>query len=179
VRNLAPAPVTSDGRGAWGLMRWTTIPDAANPARVYLRRLRLIETPWFGVKLHKIVLSDDPRTRGLHDHPWSFVSFQITGGYRELVPGRNFEKPWYDGKPFPAPDPARGVSGSFYRWKLHRRVNVVRADDLHAVRLDDERPCWTLVVNGRRRRQWGFRFPGMGWVAHIDSPTTRARRSRT
>jgi hypothetical protein len=46
----------------------------------YLIRYNLLSTPWFGIKLHKILISDEACE---HDHPWSFVSFILKGGYVE------------------------------------------------------------------------------------------------
>jgi hypothetical protein len=42
-------------------------------------------------------------------------------------------------------------------------VHVVRATDCHSIRQLFREPTWTLVVVGRRRREWGF-ATGEGWV---------------
>ena len=41
----------------------------------------------FNAYLHKIVLSDEPI---LHDHPWSWGTFIISGGYHEHTPEGTF-----------------------------------------------------------------------------------------
>jgi hypothetical protein len=40
-----------------------------------------INTPLLGIKLHHILRSDEDRD--LHDHPWSFLSVILWGGYWE------------------------------------------------------------------------------------------------
>jgi hypothetical protein len=45
---------------------------------------RAINTRFGGVKLHHILRSDDDRD--LHDHPWSFLSIVLKGGYWEHTP---------------------------------------------------------------------------------------------
>lgn len=140
----------------WGLFGKTEIPDREDPSRTYLRRWRLIETPLGGVKVHHILLSDRPELSGLHDHPWSFVSVQLRGRYHEWVP-----------------HPAGGT-----RVRTHRWVNVVRAEEPHAV-IISRQPCWTLVFNGRRRREWGFLKDGR-WTPwfEVDAPAARNVRGR-
>jgi hypothetical protein len=102
----------------------------------YMRRW-LLCTPWFTLRLHKILRSD--QDRDLHDHPWDFLSFILSGAYAELTPdGR--ERAFVPGD-----------------------VNVKRAEDLHSLRLLNGDPVWTLVVTGPRRRRWGFATPS-GWV---------------
>lgn len=36
----------------WSLMEWTDIPSKSDPELVYLRRLRILQTPWGAVYLH-------------------------------------------------------------------------------------------------------------------------------
>lgn len=164
----------ADGSAHWGFFGITEIPDHDNPEQVYLKRWRIIESPWFGVKVHHILLSDNPVTRGLHDHPWSFLSIRLRGNYTELRQGPNFENQL-----------SRGLRGSdvcldagIYRRHTHRFLNVVRSTDLHAVRLRNGYPCWTLVLNGRRCREWGFRFPGGEWMPWHQLDGAHARNVR-
>lgn len=163
MRRLLPGQV-SGSKGKWALFGITEIPDHDDPNKVYLWRLRLIKTPYFGIKVHNIRMSDNPETCGLHDHPWSFISIQLRGGYDELRPGVNFDR-----SPVPRWSAVTGVSYGIYRLRLHRFVNVVRSTDMHAVRID-RWPCWTLVLNGRRKREWGFRFPGQPWKPLENKP---------
>ncbi|HXI82093.1 MAG TPA: hypothetical protein VNM34_14900 [Verrucomicrobiae bacterium] len=123
----------------WAIFSREDIPDSLHPERTYLTRWRLLQTPWFGVYLHAIREPD--RDRHMHDHPWSFVSVVLRGGYLE-------ERP--DGRT------GRRRAGS---------VCLRRAEDLHRVALLARRPTWTLVLAGWRRRSWGFDVDGL-WVGH-------------
>lgn len=96
---------------------------------VYLRRWYLVSTPWFGVYLHHIVQPDPDRD--LHDHPWDFVSVVLRGGYTEELP-RCRTRHWPAGT-------------------MHR----MRAEDMHRICYGAP-STWTLLLVGRRRREWGF-----------------------
>lgn len=100
----------------------------------YLVRWRLIWTRWFSLYVHHILRSDEDRE--LHDHPWSFLTFIVSGGYTEITPkGATFQRP---GQLLHRPAP----------WP-HRLV------------LDN--PAWTIVFVGPRKRRWGFHTP-TGWI---------------
>lgn len=108
---------------------------------LYLRRWRLLQTPWFAVYVHKIARPD--KDRHLHDHPWTFASLILRGGYDELLRAG-------DGT-------VRKVRRGWLSWGLRRAEQMHRIARLH-------RPVtWTLVLTGRRRRDWGFRTDS-GWV---------------
>lgn len=103
---------------------------------IYLTRYRLIQTPAFAIYLHKFYRADsDPY---VHDHPWSFVSFVLRGGYEEMRRNNN----------------THIVAPRRIRW-----VNVMRRDDAHYVAELFRVPTWTLLFVGRRRRTWGFYVP--------------------
>lgn len=105
------------------------IPNLDDPEETYLTRLRLIQTPWFGIYLHRM---DGPDSRDtLHDHPWSFVSIVLRGGYWEM---REYL--------------SHGQQIS--------RINVKRAEDLHYIYKLFRYPTWTLMLVGRRKREWGY-----------------------
>lgn len=78
-------PVKYPYRGGtrWNLWTWADIPDARNPAAVYLRRLRVVQTPWFALYVHWIFKRDDDRDP--HDHPFTFWSLILRGGYTERL----------------------------------------------------------------------------------------------
>lgn len=77
-----------------------------------------------------------PRHEVFHDHPWSFLTLILAGGYREHTP--------------------RGVTFHGPGELLHRPTPW-----LHRLELD--RPAWTLVFVGPRKRRWGFQTV-TGWV---------------
>ena len=102
----------------------------------YLDRLRIIQTPLFGIYLHHIHRED--RDRDPHDHPWSFISVVLAGSYLETV--------WKDKM-----NPRSHMKRYHPRWSV-RRVN---RDAAHMI-TDISRPLWTLVFTGPRRSDWGF-----------------------
>lgn len=142
---------TPPGTGAWRFMERVDIADVSAPTDVYLRRWYLLETPWFGLKLHHILRPD--ADRALHDHPWSFVALILRGGYTEETA-----------------DVERGVSWDGSLWQVERpthrpwSLNVKRATDLHRIHVLHG-DCWTLVLNGPKRRKWGFSLRPGHWQA--------------
>jgi hypothetical protein len=130
------------------------VPDYDDPDRNYLTRWRIVQTPWFGVYLHRMD-GPDPRPT-LHDHPWNFTSIILRGGYTEATSYRPFDV---------LVGPAWGhVHGS---WETHRRgrLNRKAATDAHTITCLVRIPTWTLVFVGRRRRVWGYIDPDGTWTA--------------
>lgn len=115
----------------------------------YMHRWILL-TPWGSLRLHHILRSDDDRH--LHDHPFDFTSFLLTGRYTEITEQINDHLgSWSYGQYWP-------------RFSLVRKV----AEEKH--RLELERPIWTFVITGPKRRDWGFHTE-LGWVYYRDYPT--------
>ncbi len=121
----------------WALMQPFHVPSFDDPEVDYLTRLRIVQTPWFAVYLHRFGTPDSRPT--LHDHPWNFVTIVLRGGYVEH----------------------RDYSGTGHRV---RRVNAHRAEDLHWIDSLDRTPTWTLFLAGRRRREWGYVDPDGSWT---------------
>lgn len=118
--------------------------------RLYMRRWRFLNVKYFGIRLHNICLPD--LDREMHDHPFSFVSIILSGGYTEHVPISQLLK-------------RRSIQRGDVKTIEYRRwsINVRRAEDIH--RLDPVLPnTWTLVFRGRIRRPWGFLTPDRGWI---------------
>jgi hypothetical protein len=114
---------------AWRFMERFEVPNLDNPDETYLTRYRVLQTPWFGIYVHRF---DGPDSRPtLHDHPWPFVSLVLWGGYRER---RSY-----------GPTDTR-----------IRMLNLKRATDVHYIRVLDRTPTWTLMLVGRRQRVWGY-----------------------
>ena len=107
---------------------------------LYLRRWRIVQTPWFAIYLHKIATPD--KDRDLHDHPWPFLSLVLRGGYDELLRTRAY---WPH-----TPPTQRGVRRGWLSIAFRRATDAHRIVSLHRT------PTWTLVLTGRRRRSWGF-----------------------
>lgn len=138
----------------WGLFRRMDISDPVT-GDLYLRRFRLVETPWFGVKVHHIVAPDPGRD--IHNHPWWFVSLILWGGYIEQT--RHI-------------DPL-GEYGSPFRARRPRRWHYMSAAGLHRITHLPKGHAWTLVVNGPRVQEWGFsRGPGqwVDWRTYLAGP---------
>lgn len=127
----------------WAFMQKFEVPDYDEPERNYLTRWRLIQTPWFGIYLHKLD-GPDPRPT-LHDHPWGFLSLILRGGYAEWRLDPN--------------------TGDEVR-REHRWLNRLRAFDAHSIVHLFRVPTWTLMFVGARRRRWGYVEP-VGEGRHI------------
>jgi hypothetical protein len=110
------------------------ISDAEGEA--YLRRHHLLFTRDSSIRFHHI-LSSDPVTNALHDHPWDYTTFLASGGYTEITP---------DGE-------------TYYEAPC---VLVRKAEQPH--RLVLAAPVWTYIVCGRVRRPWGYRTDNGLWV---------------
>ena len=87
-----------------------------------------IKTPWFSIRLHHWFHSDD--ARNFHDHPWSFVTIVLKGGYTDISPQGEQEMK---------------VGSVAFRPALHR----------HTVKVNPG-GCWSLVLTGPEFRKWGF-----------------------
>ena len=116
-----------------------------------LTRYHLINNRFFGIYLHHLQSSDEDRA--CHDHPWSFISILLTGGYGEWTPHHRYDREnrtirrqekmiWYP------------------RWSVLRRP----AEWQYRLQLD--KPVWTLVFRGPERRVWGF-LPSGTWMHHV------------
>jgi hypothetical protein len=93
----------------------------------YVIRWRF-ETPWGSIRLHHWLAPDDDRAK--HDHPWSFVTFVLKGGYTDASP-----------------------SGD-----EHLKAPAIRyrdAEHQHTV-FPDEGGAWTVIITGPKIRKWGF-----------------------
>jgi hypothetical protein len=134
--------VGTDGT-LWAFMKVFEIPDLDDPTQVYLKRWRIIQTPYFGIYLHKILLPDGDRNP--HNHPWDFWSFILKGQYTEefKIARGTHERPntWR--------------RGSFHKMWIH---------NFHRITLL-EVPTWTLVFTGKRVQDWGF-LDGLEFIPH-------------
>jgi len=111
----------------------------------YLVRLRVVQTPWFGIYLHDIHKDDGDRAP--HNHPWSFLSFVVRGNYTEWL------------YPEPLSRPEHYVEQTHGRWTVHRMGRIA------AHRIVEAAPgLKTLIVTGPRQASWGFFVGGK----HID-----------
>lgn len=106
----------------WAFWRWT---DVDLDGETYLLRLHVLKTPWFNIMLHWITKPDphpDP-----HDHPVSFLSLTLRGGYTEWQPAGT----------------------------RRRCVRLYRATDVHRI-IEADPGTLTLCLAGPKTREWGF-----------------------
>ena len=112
--------------------------------RPYLLRWYLIpRNPFVNVYLHKFLRDDDDRA--LHDHPWSFISIMLRGGYEEFTPVSMDEFGWTE---------IRQAPSIAYRPATHQHRVVLFKDNAGC-----PVPCWTIVITGPKCREWGFWCP--------------------
>lgn len=124
--------------------------------RIYLDRWGLSLDRIAGVYLHRMA-APDPGV-DLHDHPWTFVTIPLWGGYTEER-ALSREAQQYAMLAEAYPTCTRGVVEE----RLPRRPRMMRLDECHRITHLSRRTVWTLVLRGPRRRSWGFFEPG-GWV---------------
>jgi hypothetical protein len=133
-------PLASNRSARWAFMEKFVVPQYDGDGN-YLTRWRVVQTPWFGLYLHRMD-GPDPRPT-LHDHPWHFLSIVLRGGYveRRLDP----------------------LTMEVDEGHVVRRVNHVHAKDAHSIRRLLRTPTWTLLLVGKRVRTWGYIEPEDGW----------------
>lgn len=104
---------------------------------IFFRRFTLIKFPFLSVYLHQFFRGDLDRC--LHDHPWSFVSIVLCGGYYEHM-----------------------ESGKY--WRRPGSILFRRATTAHRVTIRPGTHPYSLVFVGRKWRDWGF-YTLSGWKA--------------
>jgi len=117
-----------------------------------------------GIFLHRMD-GPDPGV-DLNDHPWSFVSIILRGGYTEQrADTRDAVRFAQIAEPFETEPiehygaPPRGLS-------VHRRpgtARVMRLDEAHRITHLPNGSSWSLIIHGPTRRRWGFYLPS-GWM---------------
>lgn len=144
----------------WQLLRWMDISgpsaDYNKEKELYLRRLYVLRTPWFGVMLHWIKREDWDRD-ALHDHPWPFWRFIVSGGYTETVAFEDFGE--WDRE-------TNQITGLLPSEDLtHGRFSFSKFPDGAFHRITSVKPhTVSLVFNGKKSNSWGFFVPGTGKV---------------
>jgi hypothetical protein len=131
----------------FALWRWT---DVVLNGDLYLRRLNVAQIPYVGAKMIHWIHRPDPQ-RDLHDHPVSFVSLVVRGGYtEERADGATWRRRLLCGF---RPERRTYEAG---------QINYVRATDCH--RIVSVLPnTLTLVLAGPKVREWGF-HTRRGWI---------------
>jgi hypothetical protein len=119
----------------------------------YMTRYTLLKLWGYAIYIHQFHRSDED---DMHDHPFSFVTVILSGGYFEVIPSQDTlpgslpstEWTWY---------PPGAV--------LRRKAEWVHRVDLNTKSRFSDEPveAWTLVFRGPKRRDWGFHTK-QGWV---------------
>lgn len=134
----------------WAFMAPMRLVDTDTGVR-YLSRLRVVMTPWFAVFVHRLGTPDPGED--LHDHPFSFFSIILWGGYVEHVElVRDALSPAGMSDATRSSHPVRTWrTGSFH---------TLRMDQCHRIFNLRRTPTWTMIVTGSRTgRTWGFYTP--------------------
>jgi hypothetical protein len=117
---------------------------------IYMSRYWLLgrKTSRWALMLHKMHRPDDDACH--HDHPWSFWTVILKGGYLEQVT---------------MPDGTVKMR--------HNRPGMIlyrKAEHTHRIHSLPKGSCWTLVWRFKKRRSWGFltRVGWVGWMEFIE-----------
>jgi hypothetical protein len=109
----------------------------------------------FNVFLHKFLKSDPD---DVHDHPWSYATMILKGGYYEWMPQFN----------------SKGQKiGELAVWRGPGHFRISKAKSFHRIELDPSVECWTLFMPGIQQREWGFLTKRNQWVQHEEYLNSR------
>jgi len=87
--------------------------------------------------LHNIRGSDEPT---YHDHPWSYITIILAGGYWEHTPIRDYEG---------------YVIGDKKKWYGPGSIRFAKPTHYHWLEIGDQ-TAWTLFIRFKRKQEWGF-----------------------
>lgn len=133
-----------------------------NGKESYLIRWTLFSCPWFSIKVHKILVSDDDC---LHDHPWSYLSLILSGGYWEETP--NLEKGLADAVSAAVNSDSEDtgiIARVSKRGRWYGPGSILwrpAPGSIHRLVLYE--PAMTLIITFKRVQEWGF-FTKAGWI---------------
>lgn len=106
----------------------------------YLHRYYYLNfRPFARIVLHKFLRSD---IDGLHDHPWGFSTYILSGGYWETT-----------------------QQGCFWRSQGYHATQT--SNFFHRISIDPEKAgedTWTLFMMGPKEKDWGFLNENDHWV---------------
>lgn len=108
--------------------------------------------PWLpAVRLHHILRSDFDRH--LHDHPWSYITVILRGGYTEVTP-------WVEHGPWRSLTRDDG-RGGYERFAWYGPGSILIRGRKHKHRLELPTDAWTLFITGPKLQGWGFFVKGI------------------
>ena len=91
----------------------------------------------FNVFLHKFHKGDPGN---VHDHPWSYATLILAGGYWEYTP--NFKN--------------NKMISETKHWRGPGHFRVCKPTSYHRIELKPGVTPWTLFMPGPQRQEWGF-----------------------
>lgn len=92
----------------------------------------------FNVFLHKFLKSDPD---DVHDHPWSYATLILKGGYWEWIPQFNSQG---------------DKIGEIAKWRGPGHFRISQANSFHRIELDPAVTAWSLFMPGPKQKDWGF-----------------------
>ena len=92
----------------------------------------------FNIFIHKF-LKGDPDD--VHDHPWAYATFILSGGYYEWVPQFNT---------------LGHKIGEIRYWRGPGHFRISSPTSYHRIELKEGVTAWTLFMPGPHKREWGF-----------------------
>ncbi len=122
--------------------------------QLYMKRWKFMPDRLPGFRLHNIIKSDQDRE--LHDHPFSFLSIILKGGYFEYR--EDGSKKWY------GPGSVLWRPGkTLHRIELAPQFAYIDRGATYEEVDDGEVPAWTFVLRSKHFRNWGFQTIS-GWM---------------
>lgn len=121
--------------------------------RVYLDRWGFEWKALGGIFLHHMTAPDPGYD--LHNHPWSFLSLVLKGGYSE--------------------DYSENHSVRLQRWKPWSIHFFPRRGRHRVVSLRDGKSSWSIIIHGPNTREWGFFVDGQWLPARVYEGTSRGK----
>lgn len=107
---------------------------------LYMIRWTIIRTKYFRIMIHKMLQPDGDRC--CHDHPFSFITFVLYGGYEEQI---------------------RHQDGTFsYKRNKPGIILYRRPEFSHRIAKLPKGISWTLVLRSGKIAEWGF-WTKEGW----------------
>lgn len=148
--------------------------------RPYLIRFSIFEFFGFSLKLHFILRSDDDRA--LHDHPWTFWTLMIAGGYWEETFGHVAKI----GDEHSQTVVNGHATQTRLRWYGPGSFRICKSPHAHRLELESfhewtsessktkriYHPACTLVLMFPKIREWGFHTE-KGWLRWFDFSPNR------
>lgn len=122
---------------------------------VFFNRYTVMKSPILSIYIHQFMRGDSDRC--LHDHPWPFISIILRGGYWEemridqehMIEIGSENERWQLGR-------------TVYHWRRPGSILWRLAKTAHRIDIKPGTHPWSLVIVGRKSRDWGFWTSG-GW----------------